>query len=118
MAADVSCRRPANIKGAAANAVNKLEVGRRCRAGIPSGLNLKLIAQKQNCGGGVGWGVGILQLDFTLTINGGAPTAPRSHWIAVIQLLSLGQLFFITIPDHLSCCFPSPDMPTLLHIFL
>lgn len=41
-----------------------------------------------------GWGGCILQLDFTLTINGGAPTAPRSHWIAVIQLLSVGQVFF------------------------
>lgn len=96
VAADVPRRCPADIKGAAANAVNKLEVGRGCRAGIPSCLNLKLITQKQNLGGrGVGWRRAgrILRLDLTLTMNGGAKTAPCSQWVAVTQWLSARHPF-------------------------
>lgn len=116
MAADVPCRCPANIKGAAANAVNKQEVGRGCRAGIPSCQSLKLITQKQN------WGVG----------GEGAEPSAGSHahneWCSTsCTLLPLGCCYtaaecgthlFIPVSHQLFCCFYFASMPTLLHISL
>lgn len=117
MAADVPRRCPANIKGAAANAVNKLEVGRGCRAGIPSCLNLKLITQKQNRG--AGWRRGRDPSAGSHSHNGW-----RSKNCTLLPLgcrytvAECGMHIFIPVSHHLSCCFYSARIATPVHSFL